>query len=121
MKGLKIANIILFSLICVLEAVILYFFVETLITLFSGNVAGILVSILFFFPYFLLLCLGLLVLNIVITITTNIKVGKEREQSLPKTKFDHLCIILPWVFLVLDVVLFITLFVIANIHNSKAS
>lgn len=115
MKGLKIFNIILFSLICALEVALVYIFAESLIMILSNNVGEMLISILFFFPYFLLLVGILFVLAIIITITTKVRIKKLSEQNLERTKFDKICTVLPWVFLIINVVLYALFFIIAKL------
>ena len=118
MKGLKIFNIILFSIICVLEVLIFGTFINTLLGLFSNSFAGVF-EVLFSLVYFLIGSGILFVLAIVITITARVKINKEETQGLTKTKFDKLCIILPWAFLFLNVALFITINIISTIKTSK--
>ena len=119
MKGLRIFNIILFSLICILESLICALFIYILALLLSGNLGGALASVFFIASYFVCGCGILLVFNIVITITARISMKKTMAMGKGKTKFDKLCILLPWLFLVLDIILFIAYYVIAIITGGK--
>ena len=119
MKGLKIFNIIFFSLICALQLAIIFLFVDTFIMFLSNNVASMLLSILIFFPYFLIFSVILFVLNIIITMTTKIRIRKLRAQNLEVTKFDKLCVRLPWLFLLFDAILFILFYLTATVTSNK--
>ena len=115
MKGLKITNIILFSIICAIEVAILGLFVNCTILLFSGNVAGILTSILFFIPYYAMGVGFLTILSIIITITTHKKIDLQVQNGLTKTKFDNICKSLPWLFVSLSIILFLSFIIISNV------
>ena len=117
MKGLKIFNIIFFCLICAAEAVMLYYFSECFILLFSNNIAGILVSILVFFPYFIVGTGTLVILSIIMTITARKQLKKQNELEGTQSKFCKVCMILPWVFVGVNFVLFIAFFIIGNLKK----
>ena len=109
MKGLKIFNIILFSLICALEIVIIGTYINFVVFLSSNSFGGIF-GVLFSVVYYLAELAGLFVLNIVITITEKCELKKLEESNLQTTKFNKLCIILPWILFVVDILLFISFF-----------
>ena len=115
MKGLKIFNIIWFALICVAEAVIIALCFDCFALLFSGNVAGIIASLLIFISYLLIGTAIILILTIVLTITTKIKIKKSEEQNLPSSKFDKICLIVPWCLIGLNVIAFFVYLIVGKI------
>ena len=116
MKGLKIVNIILLTLICALEAAFVYTFVTSIALLLSGGVGGIFAFIALF-VHALIWGVAILVLNIIITLTTKAKIRKMEEQGLTKSKFDTVCFILPWTFLIVDAVAFGVFMIVSQIRN----
>lgn len=114
MKGLKITNIILLSLICLLQAYMLYLGVEMIIGVFSPESTAMLGVALGLIPVFILSIACLVFLTILITITTIVLNKKLATNNLPKTKFEKLCQILPWIFVVFDIALFLFVIILAR-------
>ena len=114
MKGLRITNIILLSLICLLQAYMLYLGIEMIIGVFSPESTAMLGVALGLIPVFILMIACLAFLTILITITTTILNKKLAANELPKTKFEKACKILPWAFLLFDAALFLFVIIIAR-------
>lgn len=114
MKGLKITNIILLSLICFLEAYMLYIGVEMILGVFSPESTAMLGVALGLIPVYILSFIGLALLTIFITITTSILNKKLAANNLPKTKFEKLCKILPWIFVLVDSIVFLFVIIVAR-------
>ena len=115
MKGLKIFNIILFSLICLAEAILSYLSISCFMILFSNNAFGIAAGIVIFITYQIIINPIILVLSIILTITTNRFVDKKISNNLEKSKFDKICLVLPWCFIGFNILSFIAYFAFAYI------
>ena len=89
MKGLKITNIIIFSLICVLQIFITIFGVEMIIGAFSkqsGTMLGVALGLM---PIYILMLIALAVLTIIITLTTIALNKNLKENNVQLNKFNQ--------------------------------
>ncbi len=114
MKGLKVFNIILFSVICAVEIFVLYYFFSFLIMLISGSVAGIVAAILACLPMIVILSGAIIVLSIILTITSKTRIRKLEENNVISSKLDKCLMTLPWYFLMFNVFGFAILVIVSN-------
>lgn len=117
MKGLRITNIILFALICAAQAFAIYVIIACLIPLISGNAGGLLAVFLALVPIYMLVIAGIFILTIVLTITTKTLTKKLQGQELSPNKFDKLCKILPWIFVIFDLIMLVVIFILGKTNN----
>ena len=90
MKGLKITNAILLTLICMLEIFILYLGTEIFLGIFSQQTAAML-GVAFGIVFYAIFLAALAFLTIIITITTAVLNKKLKANNLSKTKFEKIC------------------------------
>lgn len=114
MKGLKIVNIILFTIICAIEIFVLYYFFSSLAIMISGSAVGVVAAILACLPMIIVLSGSIFVLAIILTITTKARIRKIEESGLPALKSDKILMMMPWFFLMFNILGFAILIIIAD-------
>lgn len=117
MKSLKITNIILFILLCICQAFIVYVFIASLLALISGEAGGVLAVVLAYLPMFILAIFATCILYVALTITTKKLIAKKQLLSLNLSTFDKICKKLPLIFVVIDIFLLIATIVLVKVNN----
>ena len=114
MKTLRIVNSILLAIICLIECFAIYVLVESLIPLIAGNAGGILAVFLALLPIYIITVVAIIILTIALSITTNLLNKKMMANNIQTSKFNKVCKILPWVFILFDIVMLVIIFIIGN-------
>ena len=117
MKGLKITNLVLFTLFCACQAFILYVFVACVKPIITRDAGGILGAILGLLPIFIVAILATCVICIILTITTKKLITKKQAQSLPLSTFDKTCKKLPLILIIINIIMLVAIFVLAKATN----
>ncbi|MBQ3048212.1 MAG: hypothetical protein IJD48_04290 [Clostridia bacterium] len=112
MKGLKITNIILFSVVCIIQAYITYLAVPMLSAILSGDGGAVFGAVLGIFPLYLITVAVLIIFAVILTITSKAYNNKLIKNELPKSKFATICKALIWVFVLIDLVIILTVYVL---------
>lgn len=111
MKGLKITNIILLSLVAVAEFFALYFILPA-ISFIVGKETTAALAILALLPMFLIFTAIVFILSIILTITTKkLKNAIISNQQTPNF-FIKMSGWIGWVFLLINVILFVCIYII---------
>lgn len=110
MKGLKITNIILFCIVCIIQAYITYLAVPMLSAILSKEGGAIFGAVLGIFPLYLLSIACLLVFVIALSITTKIYNKRLVANQLAKSKFATIIKILSWTFVAVDAVIILLVY-----------
>ena len=113
MKGLKIVNIILFTIICAIEIFVLYYFFSSLVIMISGSAIGVVAAILACLPMIIILSSFIFVLSIILTVTTKTRIKKLEEIGTTVFRFYKTLIILSWCLLLFNIIGFAILLVVS--------
>ena len=107
-KKSKIANYILFTIASLIEVFCILFYVDTLKLLATQSLAAIAaVAIL---AYFILCAIAILILSIIISIIYK-KIAKNYlEANMPISKLDKIFKTLPWIYTLVNIILFVILY-----------
>lgn len=114
MKGLKIFNTILFCVICAAQAIALYLGIEMIIGVFSKESGAMLGVALGLIPVYIITIAGIAVLTIINAITTANYNKKLMQNNLPKSKLNQIFKLLPWLFILLNLIVFIFVLIVAK-------
>ena len=110
MKKLRITNYILFALSAIIEVISIITFVNTLKLVMSDSIAVI--AIIATIPVYVLATVAIFILAIITSIIYKSLIKKLNEQQLPISKTDKIFKILPWVFVLINIILFISLYIL---------
>lgn len=107
-KKSKIANYILFLVVSVIEILCIFLYIDSLKAISTGTLEAL--AILATLPYFFIGTLAVFILSIIISIVYKNIAKNCLEANMPISKLDKTFKILPWLYLLVNIVLFAILY-----------
>ncbi len=112
-KGLRITNIIFFVLATLVQLAALYFEINLFITLGDVDSLGKGLGMAIFLHFILIASAIVLGLALIITILSIILKRKMKNADLPSPKIDVICNVLPWLYVLINIVTFVLFNILA--------